>query len=90
MLPEIAEQAQQLFVSVREPYHAWDIILVQWAPWQMERHLGLLMAPSWGYHIAQASNGLARFALSHPLWRRGLRQVWRYHAFETCAETICT
>ena len=76
-LPETAEQAQQWFVPVCKPYHAWDVALVQWTP--MERHLGL-----------QSSNGLARFALSHPLWRRGLRHVWRYCDFATVTEGVCT
>ena len=89
-LPVTAEEAEHVFIRVCEPYCAWDIVLVQWAPWQMERHLGLLMAPSWGYHIAQSSNGLARFALSHPLWRRGLRHVWRYRVFATLTEGVCT
>lgn len=80
-LPATAEEAQGLFVQVPPPYRPFDVVLSSLGPLLGARHLGLLLSATKGYHVSQASNGLAQFALTQAFWRRVVRHGLRYKGF---------
>lgn len=84
MLSSDIWEASRCFQVVKPPYRPWDVILSGFEPSPGERHVGLLMAPTWGFHCASNTNGLARFSLEHVLWRRSLRHGLRYKEFLAC------
>lgn len=77
-LPRLAEDADVLFAPVVPPYQAFDVVLREPSTFLGVRHLGLLLSPQEGWHMAEATNGLARFRLSHPFWRQVACTVLRY------------
>jgi len=77
-------EAEQHFVNVARPWQPWDIVYTQGLLAFSPRHLGLLLAPPFGYHISRDSNGLARFNAQHPFWQRCIRRTWRYRGW-ACA-----
>lgn len=82
VLPTTAEEGQHNFTQIAPPYQPWDVVLGYLDFMHYERHLGLLLAPQEGYHISQITNGLARFTLQQPLWRRILKHGLRYRGFQ--------
>jgi cell wall-associated NlpC family hydrolase len=77
-LPTLAEDAHTLFVQVLPPYQPFDVVMGSLGPLMGARHLGLLLSPGQGYHISQATNGLARFSLRQAFWKRIVRHGLRY------------
>jgi len=85
-LPETAEAAEAHFSQVDAPYQPWDVAVFRLGEGMAPRHLGLLLAPAWGFHCGRTTNGLARIRLDrHTLWRRTLARVVRFQEFLPCA-----
>jgi cell wall-associated NlpC family hydrolase len=83
-LPATAEEGQDQFVQVEPPYQPWDVMLARLGPEPTARHVGLFVAPTWGYHASWMCNGVARFALDSGPWRRLMRHGLRYKGFVAC------
>ena len=82
LLPTTAEEAEVFFRCCEPPYKAWDVILCRIHP-LYPRHLLLCMGTDWGFHSAAQTNGLARWSLQQPFWRRMQCQGWRYRLDDT-------
>lgn len=84
-LPESPHEADASFVAVEPPYEPWDMVCANFSGVIYgTRHVGLLMAPTWGYHCSQPTNGIARFDLQVAPWRRVVRHGWRLKVY-VCA-----
>ena len=84
-LPASACEASEAFVLAQPPYQPWDVVMANFSGLlHGPRHLGILLGASWGFHCSPATNGLARFHLGDPLWKRGLRHVWRLKEVCSC------
>jgi len=83
-LPCLAEIGEQHFAMVERPYQAFDVILSRFIHDADGRHVGILVAPDYGYHCSWMSNGVAQFRLTDRLWRRFARHGLRYKGFLTC------
>jgi cell wall-associated NlpC family hydrolase len=77
-LPPTAEAADGLFRIVAPPYQPFDIALMRFAPTADARHVGLLLAPEWGFHCSWFTNGVARFELRRGIWKRLMQHGLRY------------
>lgn len=81
-LPLTVEDGAALFTMIPPPYQAWDVVLgCPPGDNAAARHLGLLLSPWEGFHASTVSNGVARFTLTQPFWRRILRHGLRYQGF---------
>jgi cell wall-associated NlpC family hydrolase len=82
VLPESGRCADAYFVPAMRPYQPWDMVMADFSGMSHgPRHVGLLLAPTWGFHISQSTNGIAHFNIYHAVWRRVIRHVWRLGAF---------
>jgi len=77
-LPDTPESAEKYFVAVQDRPQAFDVLCVDFTPFSLQRHLGVLLEPPRGYHCAQATQGLARFSLLDGVWRRLKRRSFRH------------
>jgi cell wall-associated NlpC family hydrolase len=88
-LPQTAEAGAEVFVQVQPPYQSWDMVLSRIGEGPMARHVGLLVAPTWGYHCSWMSNGVAQFDIHKGIWRRVIRHGLRYRGFLTGVDMPC-
>lgn len=85
VLPTTAEAGQHAFTRIPPPYQPFDVMLARLGPEPSARHVGLFVAPTWGFHCSWLSNGVAHFSLDHGPWRRWLRHGLRLKEWCACA-----
>lgn len=84
LLPDTAALGEQDFALTHPPYRPFDVAQANIGSMFVQPHVGILLTPSDGFHIAQGTNGVARFSLRDAFWRRRFRLAWRYRGF-VCA-----
>jgi cell wall-associated NlpC family hydrolase len=85
VLPPTAEEGEAYFVEISPPYQPFDLMLARLGAEPTARHVGVFVAPTWGYHCSWLTNGVAQFSLLKGPWRRLMQHGLRYREFLPCA-----
>ena len=80
-LPSDPAAAQHVFVPCGPPFQAWDVLMGHTFLVAAPRHLVLVLALPWAYHIMRETNGLARLDITSGLWRKLHKAAWRFQEF---------